>query len=181
MNPRHVLKRYLAKRDTKPRVKPSSWLGRRMHDAEIWHLGRRSVAGGVSLGFFLAFIPLPIQMLIAAPLALVLRVNLPVTMVAVWITNPVTAAPLYLFAYQLGKWILGEDLDAESASFEATFEGIAAVMGDIWQPLLVGCLVCGLVTAAIGNITVRWIWRYYLLRYRAKRRASREHLASDSE
>ena len=74
MSPRTILRRYLGDRESITKSRAAGWLGARLHDSEVWHLGRRSVAGGVSLGFFLAFIPLPIQMLVAAPLAILLMV-----------------------------------------------------------------------------------------------------------
>lgn len=174
MSPRHLLRRYLGDRDSLKKSRATRWLGTRLHDSEVWHLGRRSVAGGVGLGFFLGFIPLPIQMLIAAPLALVLRVNLPVTLAAVWITNPITFAPMFLFAYKVGTWITGANSTVGALSFEASFAGITGVLGQIWWPLGVGCFVCGLSAAAIGNLTVRWLWRGYLLYKRRQRREQRE-------
>ncbi len=170
MSPRHFLKRYIGGRETLARTRATGWLGKRLHDAEIWHLGRRSVAGGVGLGFFLAFIPLPIQMLIAAPLSLIFRVNLPVTMAALWLTNPVTMAPIFLFAFKVGAWITSREAQIAAIKFEASFDGMAAVFDEVWLPLLVGCFVCGISAAAVGNLAVRWIWRAYLLRRRRQRR-----------
>ncbi|MGB1884808.1 MAG: DUF2062 domain-containing protein [Gammaproteobacteria bacterium] len=173
MSPRHFLKRYLGSPQSLQQGKSFGWLGARLHDPELWHLGRRSVAGGVSLGFFLAFIPLPIQMLIAAPLAFLFRVNLAVTMASVWITNPVTIAPMFLFAYKVGSWILGSDSMASSYDFEFSFAGVASVFGEIWQPLVLGCFICGLSAAAIGNVAVRWLWRAHLLYRRRQKRLRR--------
>ena len=174
MNPRQILKRYIGTRESIAQSRATGWIGKRLHDAEVWHLGRRSVAGGVGLGFFLAFMPIPVQMLIAAPLALLFRVNLPVTLVAVWITNPVTIAPLFIFAFKVGTWISGREAQVGAIEFEPSFDGMAAVFGEIWLPLWVGCFVCGLSAAAIGNVTVRWAWRALLLYRRRQQRRRRE-------
>ncbi len=176
MSPRHLLKRYLVSRESFSHARGLGWLGTRLHDPELWHLGRRSVAGGVGLGFFLAFIPLPIQMLIGSVLAFLLRVNLPVTMAAIWLTNPLTMAPMFLFAYKVGSWLSGHAAHAangQAQHFEPTFSGVMAAFGDIWQPLLLGCFVCGLSAAAIGNLAVRWLWRGYLLYRRREKRLAR--------
>ena len=170
MSPRTILRRYLGDRESITKSRAAGWLGARLHDSEVWHLGRRSVAGGVSLGFFLAFIPLPIQMLVAAPLALTFRVNLPVTMVSLWITNPFTFAPMYLFAYKVGEWITGFPSEVGALAFPGSFSGLIDILGEIWLPLCVGCLICGCSTAAIGNVSVRWMWRAYLLNRRRSRR-----------
>ena len=172
MNPRKVLQRYLGNRETIARSRAGGWLGRRLHDPNLWHLGRRSVAGGVGVGFSLAFIPLPVHMLVAVPVAIMLRVNLPVALAAVWIANPFTIAPMFLFALHVGLWVTGREAHI-ATHFEPSLAGMSALLGEIWYPLLIGCLLCGASAGAIGNFTVRWLWRAYLLHRRRQRRQRR--------
>jgi len=47
------------------------------------------------------------QLLIAAAGAIAFRVNFPISVALVWITNPVTISPMYYFAYLVESWILG--------------------------------------------------------------------------
>ncbi|MEM7541326.1 MAG: DUF2062 domain-containing protein [Pseudomonadota bacterium] len=172
MNPKDILKKHLVSREDIANMRVARWFGTHIHHAPIWHLGRRSVAGGVGLGCFLAFIPIPIQMVLAIPACVLLRVNLPVTMASVWITNPITFAPMFIFAFKVGAWLTGQDGQAAALTFEPSFAGLAAMFGDLWWPLSVGCFVCGLSCAAIGNLSVRWAWRFYLIRRWNKRRQS---------
>ena len=174
MSPRHIIKRFLGDHESIKQSRVAGWLGERLHDPELWHLGRRSVAGGVGLGFFLAFIPIPVQMFIGTLLAFVMRVNLPVTMAAIWLTNPLTMAPMFLFAFKVGAWITGRESQIGAVAFDPSFSGVIAAFGDIWVQLLVGCFVCGLSASAIGNLAVRWAWRAYLLYKRRQRRQRRE-------
>ena len=174
MNPRQFLQRHLGKRDALTRSRVAGWLGTRLHDPELWHLGRRSVAGGVGLGFFLAFIPLPVQMLFGTLLAVLWRVNLPVTMAAIWLTNPLTMAPMFLFAYKVGTWIVGGDSHISASAFEPTLDFALTTFRGIWLQLMVGCFVCGVSAGAIGNLAVRWLWRAHLVYRRRQRRLSRE-------
>ncbi len=173
MSPRDFLRRYIGSPDSVTKSRAAGWLGDRLHDPELWHLGRRSVAGGVGLGFFLAFIPLPIQMVIGTVAAFLLRVNLPITLTAIWLTNPVTMAPLYLFAFKVGSWITTPGHHVQTMHFEPTFEWMLATFEVIWWPLLAGCLICGLSAAAIGNLAVRWLWRLHLLHRLRQRRRER--------
>ena len=170
MNLRNLLARLGVDRESIIRSKGIGWLGQRLNDPDIWHFGRRSVAGGVSLGLFLAFIPLPVQMLIAAPTAIALRVNLAVTIACVWITNPLTMAPIFLFAFKIGSWLMGAEPNPAMMEFEISFASMTAVFKEIWRPLLIGCFVCGLSVSAIGYLSVRWLWRLRLVYQRSKRK-----------
>lgn len=169
MGPKTLLRNFFIRQNPKVPVHRFGWIGQRVYDPDLWHFGRRSVAGGVGLGLFLSFIPIPIQMLLAMPFALIMRVNLPVTFTAIWATNPITFAPMFIFAFKVGTWITGYENPTGGIPFEATFDGLAATLDLIWYPLLVGCFVCGLSAGAIGNVLVRWLWRLHLIYLRRKR------------
>ncbi|MFT4562983.1 MAG: hypothetical protein ACI9BW_002735 [Gammaproteobacteria bacterium] len=169
VGPKTLLRNFFATRRTKTPTTRFGWLGRRMHNANLWHFGRRSVAGGVGVGLFLSFIPIPIQMLLAVPCAIVLRINLPVTFTAIWATNPITFAPMFIGAFKVGSWITGYDNGTSGVPFTATFDGLAATFGVIWYPLLVGCFVCGISAGTIGYLLVHGLWRIHLVGLRRKR------------
>lgn len=173
MGPKKFLRRYFDGRDTSASLRKFGWLGEGIHSRELWHFSRRSVAGGVSLGFFLAFIPIPIQMLLAVPASVLAKVNLPVTMLALWISNPLTMAPLFIFAYKVGAWTTNQSGALSTLAFEPTFSGLAEKLNEIWLPLFVGCLICGGIAAIIGNYLVRWLWLIFLLRSKRKNRQRR--------
>jgi len=170
VGPKTFLRKFFSRRKHKIPMQQYGWFGRRVHDPDLWHFGRRSVAGGVGVGLFLAFIPIPVQMLLTIPFALLMRVNLPVTFTAIWVTNPITFAPMFIFAFKVGTWITGYESATAEIPFEPTFHGLTAALDDIWYPLVVGCLVCGVSAGAIGNVLVRWFWRLHLVYLRRKRR-----------
>ena len=146
--------------------------------SEIWHLNRRSVSGAAFIGMFCAFLPLPMQMVIAAFLAIASRVNLPMSVALVWITNPITMPPMFYFAYRLGAWLLNMQL--EVASIDLNFEWLVDNLGNIGYPLLLGSLVCGWVSGVTAFVITRIVWRWHVInrwrerreRYRAKRAAA---------
>ena len=173
MGPKKFLRRYFDGRDTSASLRKFGWLGEGIHSRELRHFSRKSVAGGVSLGFFLAFIPIPIQMLLAVPASVMAKVNLPVTMLALWISNPLTMAPLLIFAYKVGAWMTNQSGALSTLAFEPTFSGLAEKLNEIWWPLSVGCLMCGIGAAIIGNYLVRWLWLLFLLRSKRKNRQRR--------
>jgi uncharacterized protein (DUF2062 family) len=77
--PRHLIKRYTPDPAVLKEHKHLRHLGSLLHDENLWHLNRRSVSGGVAAGLFWAMIPMPMQMLAAAFSAVVLRINLPIS------------------------------------------------------------------------------------------------------
>ncbi|MCU0937504.1 MAG: DUF2062 domain-containing protein [Gammaproteobacteria bacterium] len=121
----------------------------------------------------MAWVPVPLQMLFAAFGAVLMRVNLPIAVAMVWVTNPITMPPLFWFAYELGLWLLrrpGLHLDTTP-----TLGWFAEAFGQIWQPFLLGCLVLGVTSAATGYAVSRLLWRLHVVRSwdaRSKRRES---------
>ena len=135
--------------------------GTLLHDPNLLHLNRRSVSGAFFVGFFMAFVPLPTQMVFAAAAAIYFRVNLPISIGLVWVTNPFTIPPMFYFAYKVGAWTLGtEVMDMPGWDWET----LKTQLELIWQPFLLGCLICGLVSGVIGYISLRLMWRLHVLR-----------------
>ena len=135
--------------------------GRLLHDPNLWHLNRYSVAWGVSVGLFMAFVPVPFQMLLAIAAAVMISANIPVAVVLVWVSNPITVAPLFFSAYKFGAWLLAET--PEKIKFEISIDWVVTQLVEIWQPFLLGCFVLGLASAAIGHVAVRIIWRIHVV------------------
>ena len=135
--------------------------GRLLLSPDLWHLNRGSVAWAVSIGLFLAWAPVPFQMVLAAGVAIVVRCNLPVAVALVWISNPVTVAPLFYAAYKLGGWML--DIPHGDFRIELSLRWLLEELGKVWEPFLLGCLVMGIASAVLGQIVLRLIWRAHVL------------------
>jgi len=133
--------------------------GDRLFHRHVWGFDRRSVAGGLALGLFVAFTPtIPFQMLLCAIGAILLRVNLFVAVAAIWITNPVTAVPVYLAASRLGRYFFEHSRLGE---FTLTFFGFEGRTGRFMEQGLyvwTGCLVFSCVSACLGYATVCLVW-----------------------
>jgi uncharacterized protein (DUF2062 family) len=127
--PKNRLLRYLpspSQLRENPALRPVAHL---LDRAEIWHLNRRSASGAVFIGLFCAFLPVPMQMVIAAALAIAARCNLPLAVVLVWISNPVTIPPLFYFTYRLGAWLL--DMQLATDNIEVNFTWLRNNLGSI--------------------------------------------------
>lgn len=155
--PRKFLKRFMPdvhKLNEYGVLKP---FGRLAHEGNLWHLNRRSAAGGFALGVFFAFMPMPFQMLAAAAFAILLRVNLPLSVALVWISNPLTMPPMLYASYRVGSFVLSRE--ANPFLFELSFAWFKASINTIVPPLLLGAVILGATASSITYLLVRKIWR----------------------
>ena len=92
----------------------------------LWHVNRRSVAGGVASGLFAGLVPgsNPVQFAVAALLAVAFRVNLPVAAAVTLYTNPLTIGPLYVIAYWIGTLFVPGDGGARQLFSLAAAAGV---------------------------------------------------------
>ncbi|MFK7858839.1 MAG: DUF2062 domain-containing protein [Granulosicoccus sp.] len=155
------------------------WIRNTFAQPMVWHLNRRSVAGGVAVGLFVSWIPVPLQMLLAAVLAAILRVHVPVSVVMVWFTNPLTVAPLLYAAWRSGSMILGAPVLAEPLTFSTS--SILVGAGQAWPMLLTGMLFCAMVSAVLGFGVTLLLWRIHAIRRWRTRRVRRAAARAGSD
>lgn len=149
----------------------------------LWHLNRRSVAGGVAIGLLAGLVPGPTQIASATILAVLLKANLPVAVVTTFYTNPLTIVPLYIAAYQVGAWVTSSQNDGPPAPLSLAGRPWSEWLPALWEwllsmgkPLAVGLPLFALLLAVVGYFAVRGAWRLWAVhawRKRARVRASR--------
>ena len=112
--------------------------------------------------------------LVAALLAVLLRCNLPLSVCLVWLTNPLTMPALFFMAYEVGALII--DAPVADVKFALSFHWLGHTLVNIWQPFLLGCLLCGLFFGCLGYfvISLSWRWRVSVhWKERQRKRAKR--------
>lgn len=159
--PKKFLKKYIPTPEQIRATESLRFLGTLLHDQNLWHLNRRSVSGAFALGLFICFIPIPMQMPVAAFMAIVFRVNLPIAVATVWVTNPVTMPPLFYLAYKVGAIVMGVKL--QPFAFEMSLDWLFNELGSRWRPFLLGCFIMSSVSSLTGYIAVRLLWRLHLV------------------
>ncbi|MEN8259666.1 MAG: DUF2062 domain-containing protein [Pseudomonadota bacterium] len=165
--PKKFIRRIMPHHDTIRQHKNLQFLGERLHDPNLWHLNRRSVSAAFAVGLFTAWIPTPGQMAIAAVAAFYLRANLPISVVLVWVTNPLTMPPMFYFAYRVGLSALSLP---QQENFSFSTDTFLSGLGDIWQPFLLGCLILGTISAIAGFFGMRALWRYVVIKQWIRRK-----------
>lgn len=147
-----------------------AWFGPWLQHHNLWHLHRRSVAGGVAVGLFSGLIPGPLQILTGVILSILFRVNLPVAALMTLYTNPLTIVPLYYLAYRYGALVTMSDAGHQTPSafsteglpwnqwLPALFDWMVA-MG---KPLAVGLPLLAITLATLGYLLVDNAWKIYV-------------------
>jgi len=169
--PKKTIKRLMPDPQKIKEHKHLRYLGSRLHDASLWHLNRRSASGAFAVGLFFAWMPVPMQMLLAALFAVYFRVNLPLSVVLVWISNPITMPPMFYGAYLLGTSLIGAQ--KQKFSFEISIQWLIDSISTIGPPFLLGCLIFGLLSSIVGYGTIRLLWRLSVLKELKQRKMRR--------
>ena len=172
--PKKTLKSITPSPERMRRIKSLQVLGDWIYATNLWHINRYSSSMAFFVGLFVAFMPIPGQMVLAATLAVLLSCNLPLSVGLVWITNPVTMPAIFYLAYRLGAMIV--DVPMQAVEFELSFHWLAHSAGAIWQPFLLGCFLCGLFFGSLGYFVISILWRIRVARMwreRNIRRAAR--------
>jgi hypothetical protein len=150
------------------------------------------IALAVAIGLFVAWTPtIGFQMGLTVVLAWLLGANKVVGVPLVWISNPLTLAPIYLPNYYLGRWILGGEVRPPDFSrvVNATggwLETVSTWWSVTWHvllPLWVGSLLVGLALAVPAYLATYHgvvIYRRKLYNFHVNR-LERKHRRRDAQ
>jgi uncharacterized protein (DUF2062 family) len=169
--PRRIFKKFAFKRHEVAQQWFMTPFRHLLHDPRLWGVQRRRVVPAFALGLFIAFMPFPGHTLMAILAAVGLRINIPVAAVSTWASNPATMGPMYYLAYELGSWLL--NAEEQPFGFELSFDWVAHTFVTIWQPMLLGCVLLGAVSALVGYVTLNVLWRISVGKYKTRKRKQR--------
>jgi len=159
---------------------PARYIGRKLKRFFVYRVLHvddtpHRIALGLAIGIFITWTPtMGLQMILTIAVATLMRANKFVGVPFVWISNPVTAVPLYGSNFLVGTWVLPGDYSLEkftTSVTQAMFTGggwldkIAAwweATIDFFWPLWVGSVVVGLILAVPTYVVTRWA----VVRYR---------------
>lgn len=184
------LKRFLPSRDQLNQNRWLRWLGPWLNHPRLWHMSRKGIAMGLALGVFFGLLTPVAQMPFAATFAVILRAHVPTAVASTLVTNPVTFAPVYFGAYQLGNWILQHDRPTEEyveriVERKAKDQELAQELtlgqrirqgldnlGEVGKPLILGLAIVASAAGLIAYFLVHivWMWR---VRWERKRRINK--------
>src|SRR5271165_960659 len=142
-------------------------------DRGCWTFNRSGVTRAFAAGLFIAFIPptplLPVHLVICAMLGVYFRLNLPVLVATVFVSNPFTWLPQVAGSIWVGAKLMGLDLMPflHAISHQTIWKDVS----ELWAPLLLGALALGLIAAACGYVLAQGVWRARVIYHLRRRRA----------
>jgi uncharacterized protein (DUF2062 family) len=160
--PKKIIKRMMPDHQAIKENKYLKIFGNLLHNANLWHFNRHSVAKAFAVGLFFAFIPVPFQMVLAAGIAIIVHANLPLSIALVWITNPLTMPFIFYACYLVGTWVLA--VPEQDFTFQASSQWVLDSLSTIGPAFLVGCGVLALTFSILGYLVIQAMWRYQTIK-----------------
>ena len=115
-------------------------------------------------------------MVASAAVAIPMRVNLPLSVSLVWLTNPLTMPVLFYLSYLVGCVVLRTPI--EHFAFEASWAWLQHSIASIGKPFLTGCLLMGICSAVAGYFVIDWLWRVSIRKAQLLRKLKRSKPAN---
>ena len=150
---KEILKKYSPKRENVN----LGWLNKHLTDPELWKWNKKTIAKAFAIGFFCAFLPMPAHHLLVAILAVLFSANVLLSILIVWVNNPITMVPIYYFTYKLGASIMGIEIDPD---FEFSFGYLMDNFGAATIALWIGGIVVSIMSAILGYFSIITIYKY---------------------
>jgi uncharacterized protein (DUF2062 family) len=146
-----------------PWLKP---VARQLLHPQLWRFQHESVARGVAVGTFWAFVIPFAQVVVAAAHCTWWRANIPVAAAMTLVTNPLTIGFWLWLAYQLGALVLGQPVETGTPVVSQASTWLA----EFGWPTVLGMGVFAVGGAALGYVGVKLVWRLRIgLKLRARR------------
>jgi len=122
---------------------------------EYLSTNRKMVSKAILIGLFIAFIPMPMQMLAILVFIPFVKFNVPIALAMCWVSNPLTMPVIYYVEYLTGSLLLGTKVEP----VQMTLEWFTNNLDDIFIPLYVGTLVYSIVISLSAYWLVNHFWR----------------------
>ena len=122
---------------------------------EYLSINRKSVSRAIFWGIFIAFIPMPFQMLAILAFTPFIKFNVPIAISMVWLSNPITMPFMYYIEYQTGSFLLG---NPPLPDIQLSIEWFKSHWDCIILPLYVGTIPYSMLISTLAYISINWCW-----------------------
>ncbi len=149
--------------------------GERLFDSGLWHPTRTRFAAGMAVGAFFSMMPpLPIQMIGAAVMACITRVNVPAALAGTWISNPFTFVFCAYWQYRIGCFLLGREPG------DLRMEHLKDTLASAPLPYFAGILPSAILMAVVAYPLTLFAWDWVTGRIEASKKRRRAAAAREA-
>ncbi|MDC0932806.1 DUF2062 domain-containing protein [Arcobacteraceae bacterium] len=129
---------------------------------------RELVSKAFLIGLFVAFIPIPMQMLVVILLMRFFKFNVPVAIALCWVSNPITMPFIFYVEYVVGAFLLNIEID----TIQMSVEWFNHNFQDIFIPLYFGAFIVSSILSTAIYFFINFLW-IYLVRKNKKKHYSK--------
>jgi len=148
-----MIRKVLKKRKTNTKL--DKFIKKHNIPREYLSINRKSISRGTFLGLFIAFIPMPMQMLAVILFTPFFKFNVPIAISMVWLTNPITMPFVYYIEYKTGIFLLNRNgLD----DIELTLDWFSRNWDSIVLPLYIGTAPYSLLIPPLIYYIINILW-----------------------
>ena len=144
---------------------------------EYLSINRKSVSRALAVGAFWLFVPMPFQMLAVLGMTPFFIFNVPIALLMVWISNPVTMPAMYYVEYLLGNFILGAD---ELDDIKISMHWFTTHWDDIFVSMYVGAFTLSVFFAVLLYFLANQLWRGSVKREKNEKNEIRRRINKQS-
>ena len=159
-----MIRRILKKKKTNSKL--DQFISKYNIPREYLSINRKSISRGVSLGLFIGFIPMPMQMLAVILFTPFFKFNVPVAISMVWLSNPITMPFMYYMEYQTGNYLLGQK-DIEN--IQLTLSWFSNNWDNIVFPLYIGTIPYSLLIPPLMYNIINILWIFSVKKEKARK------------
>jgi len=121
---------------------------------EYLFVNRKMVTRALLVGIAIGLIPMPFQMVLVVGMIFFFKFNVPIALLMVWLSNPLTMPFMYYIEYVTGVYLLG----MEGLAVELSLEWFENNFSRIFIPLYAGTLFYILTLAPLVSCVVNGLW-----------------------
>ncbi len=145
---------------------------------EFLSVNRKSISLGLYVGIFIAFIPMPFQMLAVLALTPFLKFNIPIAIAMVWLSNPLTMPVIYYIEYITGNFFLSAD---GISDIKLTLDWFENHIDEIILPLYLGALFYSVMISTTVYYFINYSWINEVVREKKLKASNIKWIKSLSE
>lgn len=151
--------------------------GTKTLNPRLWYVNRKSISKAVFIGTFFGLLPVPFHSVFIVMAVLLFEVNLPISLMLAWLSNPLTLVPILYIGFWFGTQIfqvrmINTDMllgVLHQVSHWITHFGHGHIDFSLAKILMSGLVVEAFVFAVLLYICTRVFWRWMVIKNWKKR------------